>query len=314
MRWALFPDGTSRSLVSAHGTREPTMVRRSLRHPIRGDRRYPKPPRQPRRGTKRSRERQPRMRPRRGPSVAALVGSPEEETSRPNLRLRVVGIAVLVLFGVLVVRLWTLQVIDAKTYAAQVTRNQVRVVAVSPSRGQIVDRNNTVLAGGQPQEEILLSRVSAAQNPSVVAKVAALIGQTPQAGADDRQQRSVRSVRAHTAGHGDTGRHGAVPPGPPVRLPGRVGGAGHHTAPTPGRQHGGPCTGLPRRHHQHLSQCAQERRVRPRQPGGDLGHRGAVRDLPARGQRAPGARGGRVGQRGRHACRAPPRRRATRWC
>ena len=119
------------------------------------------------------------MRPRRGPSVAGLVGSPEEETSRPNLRLRVVGIAVLVLFGVLVVRLWTLQVIDAKTYAAQVTRNQVRVVAVSPSRGQIVDRNNTVLAGGQPQEEILLSRVSAAQNPSVVAKVAALIGKTP---------------------------------------------------------------------------------------------------------------------------------------
>ena len=112
--------------------------------------------------------------------VAGLVGSPEEETSRPNLRLRVVGIAVLVLFAVLVVRLWTLQVIDAKTYAAQVTRNQVRVVAVSPSRGQIVDRNNTVLAGGQPQEEILLSRVSAAQNPTVVAKVAALIGRTPQ--------------------------------------------------------------------------------------------------------------------------------------
>ncbi len=134
------------------------------------------------------------------------------------------------------------------------------------------------------------------------------------AGADDRQQRSVRSVRAHTAGHGDTGRHGAVPPGPPVRLPGRVGGAGHHAYLPAGREHGGPCTGLPRRHHQHLSQCAQERRVRPRQPGGDIGHRGAVRDLPTRGQRAPGARGGRVGQRGRHRSRAPPRRRATRWC
>jgi penicillin-binding protein 2 len=156
------------------------MVKRTLRHPIHGDRRYPKPPRQTRRGTKRSRVRQPRMRPRKSVNVAALVGSPEEETSRPSLRLRVVGIAVLVLFGVLVVRLWTLQVIDAKTYAAQVTRNQVRVVTVQPSRGEIVDRNDTVLAGGTPQEEILLSRVSAAQNPSVVAKVAALVGQTPQ--------------------------------------------------------------------------------------------------------------------------------------
>jgi penicillin-binding protein 2 len=120
------------------------------------------------------------MRPRKSVNVAAaLVGSPEEETSRPSLRLRVVGIAVLVLFGVLVVRLWTLQVIDSKTYAAQVTRNQVRAVTVSPSRGEIVDRNDTVLAGSTPKEEILLSRVAADQNPMVVAKVAALIGQTP---------------------------------------------------------------------------------------------------------------------------------------
>jgi penicillin-binding protein 2 len=157
------------------------MVKRTLRHPIRGDRRYPKPPRQTRRGTRRSRQRQPRMRPRKSVNVAAaLVGSPEEEPSRPSLRLRVVGIAVLVLFGVLVVRLWTLQVIDAKTYAAQVTRNQVRVVTVSPSRGQILDRNDTVMVGSQPQEEILLSRIAAVQNPTVVAKVAALVGQTPQ--------------------------------------------------------------------------------------------------------------------------------------
>ena len=127
------------------------MVKRSLRHPIRGDRRYPKPPRQTRRGTKRSRQRQPRMRPRKSVNVAAaLVGSPEEEVSRPSLRLRVVGIAVLVLFVVLIVRLWTLQVIDSKTYAAQVSRNQVRVVTVSPSRGEIVDRNDTVLSGSQP--------------------------------------------------------------------------------------------------------------------------------------------------------------------
>ena len=120
------------------------------------------------------------------------------------------------------------------------------------------------------------------------------------AGADDRQQRSVRAVRAHTAGRGDTGRHGAVSPDPPVRLPGRVGGAGHHAYVPAGREHGGPCVGLSRRHHEHVPRCAQERRVRPRQPGGHIGHRGAVRDLLAGGQRAPGARGERVGPSGRH--------------
>jgi penicillin-binding protein 2 len=119
------------------------------------------------------------MRPRKSVNVASLVGSPEEEPSRPNLRMRIVGIAVLVLFGILVLRLWTLQVIDGKTYAAAVTRNQVRVVSVQAPRGEIVDRNGTVLVGNVPEQEILLSRVEATQDPGIVGMVAALIGQTP---------------------------------------------------------------------------------------------------------------------------------------
>jgi penicillin-binding protein 2 len=120
------------------------------------------------------------MRPRRGVNVASLVGSPEEEDSRPSLRIRIVGVVVLVLFGVLVLRLWTLQVVQGKSYAAAVTRNQVRIVSVPAPRGAIVDRNGTVLVSNTPQLEILLSRVEAAQDPSIVGKVAALVGQTPQ--------------------------------------------------------------------------------------------------------------------------------------
>jgi penicillin-binding protein 2 len=119
------------------------------------------------------------MRPRKSVSVASLVGSPEDEPSRPNLRLRVVGVAALLLFGVLVLRLWTLQVIDAKSYAAAVTRNQVRVVSIAAPRGEIVDRTGTVLVGNTYDEEILLSRSEALQHPAVVGKVAALVGQTP---------------------------------------------------------------------------------------------------------------------------------------
>ncbi len=119
------------------------------------------------------------MRPRKGVHVASIVGSPEEEESRPNLRLRIVGIVVLLLFGVLVLRLWTLQVVEGKTYAAAVTRNQVRVVSLSAPRGDIVDRNGTVLVTNTPQEEILLSRAEAMQDPAIVGMVAALVGQTP---------------------------------------------------------------------------------------------------------------------------------------
>lgn len=119
------------------------------------------------------------MRPRKSVNVNSLVGSPEDEPSRPSLRLRVVGIVVLVLFLVLALRLWSLQVIDGKTYAAAVTRNQVRVVSVPAPRGEIVDRNGTVLAGNVPQQQISLLRVTASQDPAIIGKVAALVGESP---------------------------------------------------------------------------------------------------------------------------------------
>ncbi len=120
------------------------------------------------------------MRPRKSVNVSSIVGSPEEEESRPNLRLRVVGAVVLLLFGILVLRLWTLQVVQGKSYAAAVTRNQVRVVSIPAPRGEIVDRSGTVLVSNTPQQEILLSRAEAAHNPAIVGMVAALVGQTPQ--------------------------------------------------------------------------------------------------------------------------------------
>jgi len=83
-------------------------VKRTLRHPIRGDRLHPKPStRSAKHGTWRGNTAGPRMRPRKSVNVASIVGSPEEEEARPNLRLRIVGVVVLLLFGVLVLRLWS---------------------------------------------------------------------------------------------------------------------------------------------------------------------------------------------------------------
>ncbi len=155
-------------------------MKRTLRHPIRGDRLHPKPSSRPaKHGVWRGNTSGPRMRPRKSVNVASIVGSPEEEEARPNLRLRIVGIVVLLLFGVLVLRLWTLQVVEGKSYAAAVTRNQVRVVSIAAPRGEIVDRDGTVLVTNTPQQEILLSRAEAMANPAIVGMVAALVGQTP---------------------------------------------------------------------------------------------------------------------------------------
>jgi len=119
------------------------------------------------------------MRPRRSVNVAALVASPEEVPARPRVRMRVVGAIVFVLFGVMALRLWDLQVINRHQYAAAVNQNALRTVTVPAPRGLIVDRRDTVLAGNKVENEVVLSRSAAASNPSIVGKVAALCGITP---------------------------------------------------------------------------------------------------------------------------------------
>ena len=177
------------------------MRRHTLRHPIRGDRHYTAPPSSRTAARlealrRQARLRGPRIRPRRGVNVAALVASPEETPSRPLLRLRIVGLVVLVLFAVLVLRLWSLQVIHTKTYTRAVNANQIRSVALPAPRGLIVDRKATVLAGNRAENEIVLSRVEAAQHPAVIGQVAALVTQIPGAGPGGHHRRAVQPVRA----------------------------------------------------------------------------------------------------------------------
>jgi len=119
------------------------------------------------------------MRPRRSVNVGALVASPQEVPSRPNVRMGVIGLLFLGLFATMVLRLWDLQVIGQRTASAAVAHNTVRVVAVPAARGQILDRNGVVLVGDQIEEQIVLSRYEAAVDPAIIAKVAALVGETP---------------------------------------------------------------------------------------------------------------------------------------
>ena len=108
-----------------------------------------------------------------------MVAAPEELTGRPMLRLNIVGLVVLVLFVVLVLRLWALQVIDHSSYSAAVNANEVRTAGMPRSTGLITGRTGAVLAGNQVQYQIVLARLEAAQDPSIIGKVAALVGETP---------------------------------------------------------------------------------------------------------------------------------------
>jgi penicillin-binding protein 2 len=108
-----------------------------------------------------------------------LVPSPDETDARPDFRLVALGGFFAILFGFLVLRLFTLQIVDAQSIKAAATATQIRVVPLEAPRGEITDRSATILVGNQVSQEIVLSRLEASQHPAVVGQVAALTNQTP---------------------------------------------------------------------------------------------------------------------------------------
>ncbi|MGD0321413.1 MAG: penicillin-binding protein 2 [Acidimicrobiales bacterium] len=146
-----------------------------LRHPLRGTHLYPKPRKA--RPSKTSGPRGPRMRPRR--SIVDRVVPGEPSPARTVVRLRVLGAIVIVLFSLMFVRLWYLQVLGTKGFAQAVTQNQVREVEVPAPRGLILDRSGNIMADNQVTRDITLSRLSAEQHPEVVGRLAALLGVSP---------------------------------------------------------------------------------------------------------------------------------------
>jgi penicillin-binding protein 2 len=111
-------------------------------------------------------------------SVEAMMDAPDTTTSRPWLRLRITGLIVVGLFALLGLRLWTLQVLQAPAAAQAVAADQIRAVAVTPTRGLILDRYGNPLVDNVVTEQITLSRVAAANDPAVIGRLAALIGET----------------------------------------------------------------------------------------------------------------------------------------
>jgi penicillin-binding protein 2 len=66
-------------------------------------------------------------------------------TPQLALRIAVLGGIALVLFAIIFFRLWFLQVLSGDRYLAEANNNRVREVKVEAPRGQIVDRNGSLL-------------------------------------------------------------------------------------------------------------------------------------------------------------------------
>ena len=71
-------------------------------------------------------------------------------------RVAVIAAAVATIIGVLVVRLWFLQVVSAPTYAAAATKNRIHTLVDEPVRGIIVDRHNVPLVQNRAAQNVVM--------------------------------------------------------------------------------------------------------------------------------------------------------------
>jgi penicillin-binding protein 2 len=105
----------------------------------------------------------------------------EDGMSQPRTRVRMKVLAALVtfMFGALTTRLWFLQVLAAPEFAKAANDNQVRLVPLEPVRGEILDRNGTVMATNTSTLAVFVDRQELPSDPvergAVVARLAAAL-------------------------------------------------------------------------------------------------------------------------------------------
>jgi penicillin-binding protein 2 len=91
-----------------------------------------------------------------------MIPPPGEDRRPPMtpalaLRVAVVGSFALAMFAIIFFRLWFLQVLSGDQYLAQARGNRTRQIAVSAPRGEILDRNGTVLVSSTKALEVQIS-------------------------------------------------------------------------------------------------------------------------------------------------------------
>ena len=71
-----------------------------------------------------------------------------------NTQLKKTTLIVLVIFGILILRLWFLQIINGSTYRTKSESNRINLRSIPPYRGVIFDRNGEILVGNRPSYDL----------------------------------------------------------------------------------------------------------------------------------------------------------------
>lgn len=82
----------------------------------------------------------------------------DKDTGFLKERLKTITILILVAFSILILRLLFLQVFKSEHYTRLSKNNRIRLVKVTAPRGNILDKNNTLLAENRPSFNLVLVR------------------------------------------------------------------------------------------------------------------------------------------------------------
>jgi penicillin-binding protein 2 len=94
---------------------------------------------------------------------------------------RLVGltVAVTVLFFLLLMRLWYLQIVKAETFQNLSESNRLRLVPVAASRGTILDRNGAILVDNSPSFSVAVMPQEVTDKDALFGRLVELIGADP---------------------------------------------------------------------------------------------------------------------------------------
>ncbi len=92
-------------------------------------------------------------------------------------RFAVLGLIVLVVLGGLLVRLWSMQVLSGKTFAAQAEDNRIRQVSIDSSRGRVLDTKGRPLVTNRPVMAVTVapSIISREDSATLIARLSTVI-------------------------------------------------------------------------------------------------------------------------------------------
>jgi penicillin-binding protein 2 len=102
--------------------------------------------------------------------------SPREVPVELRRRLAIAVAAVLVIFGLTLVRLWHLQVTEGESYRSLSENNRIRLKRVRATRGTILDRHGRVVVDNRPSFDLVLVPEDAQDVPRTIEALTRLLG------------------------------------------------------------------------------------------------------------------------------------------